>query len=90
DIRNLQLEHDLLKKANELLKKDLGVDLPLLSNREKTTLVDALGTRVYSGEFRRSTETRDSTRLRGFFVSCVVRRSAGTASKIGGIFGGIC
>jgi hypothetical protein len=31
-----------LKKANELLKKDLDVDLPLLSNREKTTLVDAL------------------------------------------------
>jgi len=32
----------MLKKANELIKKDLGVDLPLLSNREKTTLVDAL------------------------------------------------
>ncbi len=30
------------KKANELLKKDLGVDLQLLSNREKTMLVDAL------------------------------------------------
>ncbi|MGF6575137.1 putative transposase [Paraburkholderia sp. GAS333] len=42
DIRNLQLERDLLKKANELIKKELGVDLPLLSNREKTTLVDAL------------------------------------------------
>lgn len=42
DIRNLQLEHDLLKKANEILKKDLGVSLHLLSNREKTTLVDAL------------------------------------------------
>ncbi|NMM06122.1 IS3 family transposase, partial [Polaromonas sp.] len=42
DIRQLQLEHDLLKKANELLKKGLGVDLPLLSNREKTFLVDAL------------------------------------------------
>jgi len=42
DIRNLQLEHDLLTKANELLKKDLGVDLSLLSNREKTTQVDAL------------------------------------------------
>lgn len=42
DLRDLQLEHDLLKKANELLKKDLGVDLQLLSNREKTTLVDAL------------------------------------------------
>jgi transposase InsO family protein/transposase-like protein len=42
DIRQLQLEHDILKKANELLKKGLGVDLQLLSNREKTMLVDAL------------------------------------------------
>jgi transposase InsO family protein/transposase-like protein len=42
DIRRLQLERDLLKKANELLKKGLGVDLHLLSNREKTLLVDAL------------------------------------------------
>ena len=42
DVRNLQLEHDLLKKANELLKKGLGVDLQLLTNREKTLLVDAL------------------------------------------------
>lgn len=42
DIRNLQLEHDLLQKANDLLKKDLGVNLQLLSNREKTILVDAL------------------------------------------------
>ncbi len=41
-IRKLQLEHDLLKRANELLKKGLGVDLPLLSNQEKTLLVDAL------------------------------------------------
>jgi len=42
DIRRLQLEHDLLKKANELLKKGLGVAQQLLSNREKTLLVDAL------------------------------------------------
>ena len=42
DIRRLQLEHDLLKKANELLKKGLGVTPQLLSNREKTLLVDAL------------------------------------------------
>jgi len=42
DIRQLQLERDLLKKANELLKKDLGIDLKLLTNREKTNLVDAL------------------------------------------------
>lgn len=42
DVRRLQLEQDLLKKANEILKKDLGIDRRLLTNREKTQLVDAL------------------------------------------------
>jgi len=42
DIRHLQLERDLLKKANEIVKKSLGVDLQLLINREKTLVVDAL------------------------------------------------
>ncbi|WP_284948320.1 IS3 family transposase [Acidisoma cladoniae] len=42
DIRHLQLERDLLKKANEIVKKGLGVDLQLLTNREKTLLIDAL------------------------------------------------
>ena len=42
NIRRLQLEQDILKKANELLKKGLGVAPQLLSNREKTLLVDAL------------------------------------------------
>ena len=42
DIRKLQLEHDILKKANELVKKGTGTDPQLLSNREKTMLVDAL------------------------------------------------
>ena len=42
DVQNLQLEHSLLKKADEFLKKGLGVDLRLLTNREKTLLVDAL------------------------------------------------
>ncbi|MGR8928726.1 MULTISPECIES: IS3 family transposase [Rhizobium] len=42
DVKRLQLEHDLLTKANELIKKDLGIDLRLLGNREKTLLVDAL------------------------------------------------
>jgi putative transposase len=41
-VRQLQLEHDILKKANELIKKGLGIDQPLLTNREKTVLVDAL------------------------------------------------
>ena len=39
---SLRLEQDLLKKANELLKNDLGIDRRLLTNREKTQLVDAL------------------------------------------------
>ena len=42
DIRRLQLEHDLLKKASEIIKKGLGVSLQLLTNRKKTLLVDVL------------------------------------------------
>ena len=42
DIHKLQLEHDLLKMAAELLKKGLGINLVLLSNREKTLMIDAL------------------------------------------------
>jgi putative transposase len=42
DIRLLQLEKDLLNKANELLKKELGIDRRHLTNREKAQLVDAL------------------------------------------------
>jgi len=41
-VQELQLEHDILIKANELLKKDEGVNPRTLSNREKTLLVDAL------------------------------------------------
>lgn len=41
-IHRLQLERDILTKANELLKKEQGVDFHLLTNREKTLLVDAL------------------------------------------------
>ena len=41
-IHRLQLEHDILKKANELLKKDQGVNLQVLNNREKTLVIDAL------------------------------------------------
>ena len=41
-IHQLQLEHDILKKADELLKKDRGIDPHNLTNREKTQLIDAL------------------------------------------------
>ena len=43
-IHRLQLEHDILKKANELLKKEEGIDPQDLTNREKTLLIDALKT----------------------------------------------
>lgn len=42
EVRRLQLEQDLLKTANELLKKDVGIIQRSLTNREKTLLVDAL------------------------------------------------
>lgn len=41
-IHRLQLEHDILKKANELLKKEEGINPQALTNREKTRLIDAL------------------------------------------------
>ena len=42
EVRRLQLEVDLLKGAAELIKKDPGVDLKDLTNKEKTILIDAL------------------------------------------------
>ncbi len=41
-IHQLQLEHDILKKASELLKKEEGIDPQDLTNKEKTLLIDAL------------------------------------------------
>lgn len=37
DIRELQIEHDLLKTASEVVKKELGGDLRSLSNRRWKT-----------------------------------------------------
>ena len=39
---NLQLEKDVLTKATEIIKKDQGIDLKQLSNREKAILINAL------------------------------------------------
>ena len=41
-VRKLRLEHDILGKANELIKKDVGINLLGLTSREKTAVVDAL------------------------------------------------
>ena len=41
-VYRLQLERDVLTAASEVLKKDQGVSLPALTNREKTIVIDAL------------------------------------------------
>lgn len=41
-IFKLQIEKDLLEKAAELIKKDKGINLKMLTNKEKTILIDAL------------------------------------------------
>ena len=41
-IYELQLEKDILEKAAEIIKKDPGVDLKKLKNKEKRELIDAL------------------------------------------------
>lgn len=41
-VHQLQLERDILTKANELIKKDMGISVLTLKNREKTQVVDAL------------------------------------------------
>lgn len=42
DVHRLRLERDVLEKAGEILKKEEGIDLKTLSNREKAVLIDAL------------------------------------------------
>src|SRR5690606_11110757 len=44
-VRKLRLEHDILEKASELIKKDMGINLLGLTNQEKTMVVDALKNR---------------------------------------------
>lgn len=41
-IKDLELENDILKETIEILKKDQGIDLIKLKNREKTMIIDVL------------------------------------------------
>ncbi len=41
-VHRLQLEHDILTRANDLIKKDQGINSLALTNREKSQVVDAL------------------------------------------------
>lgn len=42
EVYRLQLERDVLEKAAEVIKKDQGVSLKTLTNREKAIVIDAL------------------------------------------------
>jgi transposase InsO family protein/transposase-like protein len=42
DVYRLQLERDILEKAGEVLKKDRGISLKTLTNREKAVVIGAL------------------------------------------------
>ena len=42
EVYHLQMQKEILEKAGELLKKDRGINLVELSNREKAVLIDAL------------------------------------------------
>ena len=42
DVYKLQLERDVLEKAGDILKKEKGISLDELTNREKVFLIDAL------------------------------------------------
>lgn len=41
DVYKLQLERDILEKAGDILKKEEGINLDQLTNREKVFLIDA-------------------------------------------------
>jgi putative transposase len=41
-IHKLKLEHDIMVKATEIVRKDPGINPRDLTNREKTLLIDAM------------------------------------------------
>ena len=60
-VHQLRLEQDILKKANELLKKDQGINLDILTNPEKANLIDALKDIYALSELRNQLNIAKST-----------------------------
>lgn len=60
-IRDHQMDVDILKEAMNILKKDRGVDLKVLKNREKYNLVHALSTRYDLKELCQRLELKRSS-----------------------------
>lgn len=61
DIHKLQLERDILEKASEILKKDRGINLKILTNREKAELIDALRNKYRLNELLHQLEMSKSS-----------------------------
>ena len=61
DVYRLQLERDILEKAGEILKKDQGINLEMLTNHEKAELIGAL---------------RDKYRLNELLVALKISKSS--------------
>ena len=47
-VKELKFENDILKETIKILKKDQGIDLLMLKNKEKTMIVDALRSKCLS------------------------------------------
>ena len=60
-LRKLRMEHDILEKASELIKKDMGVNPLGLTSQEKTTVVDALRNAFPLSDLLRSLKLARST-----------------------------
>ena len=57
DVYKLQLERDVLEKAGDILKKEEGINLDQLTNREKVFLIDALRNKYkLNGEYPKPNE----------------------------------
>src|SRR5688572_108922 len=54
-VHKLKLEIDILTKAAEIIKKDLGIDRQNLTNKEKTMVIDALKTKYQLDELLETT-----------------------------------
>lgn len=61
EVHRLQLEVDILKKAAEVLKKDQGIDLQKMTNKEKVMVIDALKTKYSLKELLAATHTAKSS-----------------------------
>ncbi|MBR1598934.1 MAG: IS3 family transposase [Lachnospiraceae bacterium] len=71
DVYKLQLERDVLEKAGEILKKEKGISLDKLSNREKAFLIDALRNKYKLNELLPALQLSKSSYY--YQVQCIKR-----------------